>query len=424
MEQPGVRILLLGSGGREHAIGWKLAQSASVTEVASAPGNPGLEEIGPTFPDLNILEPGAVREAAMGFDLVVVGPEGPLAAGVVDGANGSGVPVFGPTKAAARLESSKAFAKEALGRAGVPTADYGEFTSRHEAHRHLASVTPPYVVKADGLAAGKGVLVTNESAEAAGWIDRCFDGHFGEAGSRVIIEEHLAGEEISVFAICSGVDAVPLVPARDYKRLLDADAGPNTGGMGSFSPVDGLDDDFIEDAVDRFIKPVLGDMTARGTPYQGFLYAGLVLTDEGPKVLEYNCRLGDPETQVVLPRLQSDLAGLIGEAMEGGLGGRTPEWSGDGAVDVVLASAGYPERSSTGVPIEGVKAAVDVSGALVFHAGTAFRDGALVTAGGRVMNVVGTGPDIASARACAYEAASEIHFPGMQHRNDIAGRAR
>ncbi len=413
-----MRVLLLGGGGREHAMAWHLDRGADVT---SAPGNPGMAELGPVLPGLTITEPAAVAEAAANFDLVVVGPEAPLAAGVADAVGAAGVPVLGPSRAAARLESSKSFAKDVMRAAGVSTAAGESFTEATGALGMLRTMTPPYVVKADGLAAGKGVLVTDSRDEAEAWVHRCIDGGFGAAGRTVVVEEHLAGREVSVFALCSGDTVVPLAPARDYKRLGDGDTGPNTGGMGAYSPVDDLPGGLVDDVVDRVMRPVLAELAARGIAYRGFLYAGLMLTAAGPKVLEFNCRLGDPETQVVLPRLDADFATLAMATATGELTADRLAWHPTAAVDVVLAAPGYPTATRTGDPIDGVKKAADVPGVLVFHAGTALRDGTLVTAGGRVVNVVGTGPTRAAARECAYDAAALIEFDGRQQREDVAG---
>jgi len=415
-----MRVLLLGGGAREHAIGWKLAQSDLVNEIVSAPGNPGLTEIGSTLASLNIKDPAAVAAAAVGFDLVVVGPEDPLAAGVADAVAAAGVSVFGPTQAAVQLESSKSFAKEVMRRAGVATAASAVFTDAEAARAHLDGVAPPYVVKADGLAAGKGVLVTTDIDDARAWVERCFGGGFGAAGASVIIEDFLSGPEVSIFAVCAGEDAAVLEPARDFKRLADDDAGPNTGGMGCFSPVPDAPEGLVGEVTEQVILPVLRQMKEDGIPYNGFLYAGLVLTDDGPKIMEFNCRLGDPEAQVVLPRMESDLAELIVAALDGGIGDVRLQWRPEMAVDVVLASEGYPESPRKGIPIAGVDAANGVPDVIVFHAGTARQNGKLVTAGGRVLNIVGMGFDAAAARDRCYEAVSKIEFAGMQYRTDIA----
>jgi phosphoribosylamine--glycine ligase len=405
-------------------LGWKLAESSLVHEVVSLPGNPGLAEVGETVAGIPT-DAAAVAAYAHSrrFDLVVVGPENPLADGLVDELSKVGIRGFGPTRAAARLESSKAFAKEIMRRAGVPTGTAKVFRDREPAVAELESRSGPYVVKADGLAAGKGVLVTDELTAAARWVDRCLSGAFGTAGKTVVIEEHLAGPEVSVFALCDGEDAVALAPARDYKRLETGDRGPNTGGMGAFSPVGDLPSGLVERILGEIIRPVIRTLHDDGTPYVGFLYAGVVLTTEGPQVLEFNVRLGDPETQVVLPRLDEDLLELILICLDGGISGTRPRWSDRAAVNVVLASAGYPDSPRTGDEISGVETALEVPGCLVFHAGTDRREGRLWTGGGRVLNVVGTGTTVGAARSVAYEAAENISWPGMQFRTDIADGA-
>lgn len=416
-----MRVLLLGSGGREHAIGWKLAQSNRLTKLISAPGNPGLADLGPTV-SIDITDGGEVVELARSeeIDLVVVGPEAPLAAGVADALDAAGISVFGPTREGAQLESSKAFAKDVMAAAGVPTASSATFTDAEEAVAYLASIDGPYVVKADGLAAGKGVLVTEDLFAAQGWARVCIDGKFGDAGEKVVVEQFLDGREVSVFAVCDGTGSVVLEPARDYKRLLDDDRGPNTGGMGCFSPPTDLPENLLAWTQEQVIGPVLATMLDRGIRYRGFLYVGLMLTAAGPMVLEFNCRLGDPETQVVLPRLESDLLVLLAGAASGSLPDML-SWSDQTAVDVVLASEGYPESPIKGRTIQGVDAATALDDVLVFHAGTRSEGGSLVTSGGRVLNVVGVGADQATARKRAYEAASSITFDGKQSRSDIAG---
>jgi phosphoribosylamine---glycine ligase len=420
-----VRVLLLGGGGREHAIGWKLAAGPDLTALLSAPGNPGLSGLGRTLPDLTITDPVAVAAAALAerVDLVVVGPEAPLAAGVIDTLGDAGIPAFGPQRRAARLESSKAFAKEVMHRAGVPTAAAGVFTDAAAAHAHLDDGPGPYVVKADGLAAGKGVLVTGDAREAHDWVDACFGGRFGDAGRTVVVEEYLEGPEVSVFAVSDGATAVALEPARDHKRLGDGDTGPNTGGMGCYSPVPDLPASLVDDALATVIRPVVAAMAAEGTPFRGFLYAGLVLTPAGPRVLEFNVRLGDPEAQVLLPRLDEDLLPLLAAAAHGSLPDRPLRWKAEAAVDVVLAAAGYPDDPRRGDAIAGLDEAAAVDGVTIFHGGTTGPPDRPSTAGGRVLNVVGTGPDLAAARAGAYTAVSQISFPGMQYRSDIARTA-
>ncbi len=407
-----MKVLLIGGGGREHALGWKLAQSPRVKDLISLPGNPGLAKLGATVEGISPTDVGAVAAMARvhGVDLVVVGPEGPLAAGIADALTSLGIPVFGPTRAAAKLEASKSFAKEVMRRAGVATANSSWFDNPSDAHDYLARTSGPYVVKADGLAAGKGVLVSESLKHADGWVDQCFDGGFGAAGSSVLIEDYLEGPEVSVFAVCTDSGARPLAPARDYKRLLDGDNGPNTGGMGSYSPVEDLPSDLVDTTMDRVFDPVLAQMKEDGNPFTGFLYAGLVLTADGPSVLEFNVRLGDPETQAVLPRLSNDLVDV--------LQGTTPEWSDSATVNVVLAAKGYPTDPQVGRTIKGIQDVPD--DVLIFHAGTR-RDGKkLLVNGGRVLNLVGTGPDLATARERAYRASDAISWPGMQFRTDIA----
>ncbi len=401
-----MKVLLIGSGGREHAMGWKLAQSSRVDELISLPGNPGLAGLGPTVEGIAVADVGAISAMARlhGVDLVVVGPEAPLAAGVADAVTRLGIPVFGPTRSAARLESSKAFAKDVMNRAGVASAAAESFTEPDPAREHIGRSEGPYVVKADGLAGGKGVLVTDSRDEALAWVDQWI-----EEGP-VVVEEFLDGPEVSLFAVCTERGAVALEPARDYKRLLEGDQGPNTGGMGSYSPVHDLPDGFLEDTMRDVIRPTLVQMSKDGNPFTGFLYAGLVLTSEGPKVLEFNVRLGDPETQAVLPRMANDFV----DVLEGG----KPEWSDTAAVNVVLAAKGYPTAPETGARIKGLD---NVGQALVFHAGTAADGNRMVVEGGRVLSVVGTGETVAAARDGAYEAVEKITWPGVQYRRDIAG---
>lgn len=415
-----MRVLLIGSGGREHALGWSLTRSGRVTELVSLPGNPGLARLGRVIPGVSPIDAAAVAAVASSHrvDLVVIGPETALAAGVADAVARAHIPVWGPSQAAARLESSKAFAKQVMAEAGVPTADSWVFTDKVAAEIHLRSHPGPYVVKADGLAAGKGVLVTDDREAALAWVSRCFGGGFGEAGSTVVIETYLDGPELSVFAMADGEKATLLEPARDYKRLGDHDTGPNTGGMGSFSPVE-LAPGLADDVRDRVILPTLRRLAAGGSPYCGFIYAGLCLTAGGPQVIEFNCRLGDPETQVLLPRLETDLVEMI----EAGLAGRltAPVWSSETVTNVVLAAPGYPTAPRIGAPISGVDRVPD--DVLVFHAGTALTGtGDLVTAGGRVLNLVGRGANLEASRLRAYAGVAAIGFAGRQYRSDI-GRA-
>ncbi len=397
-----MKVLVVGSGGREHALAWRLSQSPGLDSLHAAPGNPGIARLGECHPVRAEDAEGLLalcRELAV--DLVVVGPEAPLVSGLADTLRYGGLAVFGPTRAAARLEGSKSFAKEVLEAAGVPTA------------RRLAVARPPCVVKADGLAAGKGVFVCRTQDELDAGLRAA-----AALGDEVVIEELLEGEEVSLFALTDGDRAVALAPAQDFKRVGDGDTGPNTGGMGSYSPVPGLGEPEVEELLEAVHRPVLAELAERGTPFAGLLYAGLMLTEDGPRVLEFNCRFGDPETQSILPRLEGDLLGALWGAATGELAGAT-KISERAAVTVVLAGGDYPERSDTGTPIEGV-AEAEGTGALVFHAGTARRGDRLVTNGGRILDVTAVGDDLAAARVAAYDAAARISFSGMRFRRDVA----
>jgi phosphoribosylamine--glycine ligase len=414
-----MKVLVLGGGGREHALCWSLARSH---EVLCAPGNAGIAGVATVY-DCDPTDTAAIRELAVreAVDLVVVGPEAPLVAGVADTLTAAEIPVFGPTSEGARIEGSKAFAKEVMEAAGVPTAGYWSGADPEQARAALEDFDPPYVIKADGLAAGKGVIICADRDEAEQAItDLMVEQTLGAAGSIVVIEEFLDGPEMSVFGVCDGTDVVLLAPAQDFKRAFDGDQGPNTGGMGAFSPYPFDAQEYAALRTTVF-EPVLNELASRGMRYVGVLYAGLILTSDGPKVLEFNARFGDPETQVVLPRLRSDLGELLAAAARGDLASTPPlEWDDRACVTVVLASGGYPGSYDTGKRIDGLDQAAAVDDALVFHAGTAADNGTVVTAGGRVLAVTGFGSSVAEARDTAYAAADRITFDGLQRREDIA----
>jgi phosphoribosylamine--glycine ligase len=420
-----VNVLVVGGGGREHALAWALARDPAVDTLVASPGNAGIEDVARCVPIQASDVDGIVALVeAESIDLTVVGPEAPLVAGLVDALEARGRRAFGPAAAGARIEGSKAWAKELLLRHGIPT---GRAEITDDVTRALIMIDafePPYVIKADGLAAGKGVVVTADRQEAVEAVESMLvDRAFGPAGDRVLIEEHLQGREVSVLALTDGEGVLPLEPAQDFKRALDGDRGPNTGGMGAFSPVPAIDDVTGRRITDEILEPTIAALAAEGVPYRGVLYAGLMLTAEGPKVLEFNARFGDPEAQAVLPRLDSDLAELLMACVEGRLGEAKVAWSPESCVTVVLSSGGYPGPYRTGLPIEGLGAAGKSDRVAIFHAGTARRDGRVVTAGGRVLAVSALGTDLADARARAYRAASLVSFEGAHRRSDIAKEA-
>lgn len=411
---------MIGPGGREHAIVRALLADPHVSEVHAAPGNAGIADLVPTHA-INGNDPREVTELAvrLGVDLVVIGPEAPLAAGVADAVREAGIPVFGPGKDAAQLEASKAFAKQIMAAANVPTAMARVATTEAEAAEALDAFGAPYVVKDDGLAAGKGVVVTEDREEALAHARSCF-----EAGGQVVIEEFLDGPEVSLFVLSDGRNVVPLAPAQDFKRIRDNDEGPNTGGMGAYSPLEWAPAGLVQEVVDRVAQPTIDEMARRGTPFVGVLYCGLALTSRGMRVIEFNARFGDPETQAVLARLRTPLGGLLLAAAKGELDeAEQLTWARDTAVAVVLASANYPDKPRTGDKIGGLKKAATVHDVHILHAGTKLEDGKVVSAGGRVLAVVALGADLEEAREKAYESIGLIKLDGGQYRRDIAAKA-
>jgi phosphoribosylamine--glycine ligase len=420
-----LRILVVGSGGREHALVWKLAQSPRAEKIFCAPGNAGIARQAECVPvsasDLPALAEFAEREK---IDLTVVGPELPLANGIVDAFQERGLRAFGPTRAAALLESSKIWCKQLLSQHGIPTGAFVPFDDYEQAVSYVEVQDPPIVVKADSLAAGKGVTVARSLEEAKAALHAAMvDGVFGEAGRRVIVEEFLSGQEVSVEAICDGENLYPLAAAQDHKPVFDNDEGPNTGGMGCYSPVPLLTDDLFEEAMETIMRPTVAAMREEGRPYVGCLYGGLILTDEGLQVLEFNCRFGDPESQVVLPRLEADLA----DVLEAAIAGQLPDQSGNrgkgAAVCVVMASGGYPGEYETGKLIRGLEELEGAPDVVVFHAATKATDEGLITAGGRVLGVTGLGDDLPQAIETAYRAVESIEFEGAHFRRDIGRRS-
>ena len=422
-----MKILVVGSGAREHAMAWKLAGESAVTEVLCAPGNPGIAALARCLPG-DVGNPAALLATAVreGVDLTVVGPELPLSLGIVDLFAAEGRPIVGPSRAAAALESSKAFAKGFMERHRVPTSRFRVCDSAEVAYAAIASgeFGYPVVLKADGLAAGKGVVIAEDRASAEDTVRMTMvDRRFGAAGERLILEEFLVGEEASYFVLADGTACLPLSSAQDHKRILDGDRGANTGGMGAFAPSPQMTPEMERRVLDEIVRPVLAGMEREGHPFSGFLYVGLMLTSSGPKVVEFNVRFGDPEAQVVLPRLDEDLSWLLGSAATGVLPSRPARFRDEPHVGVVLAAAGYPESAQIGEAITGIEEASRVPGALVFHAATSRRKGELVTAGGRVLTVVGRGADYQEAIDVAYRAAAHVRFEGAQCRTDIGRKA-
>ena len=419
-----MRLLVVGSGGREHALVEALAQSPRQPEIFAAPGNPGMMPTAELV-DIPTDDLISLRDFAKdaGIDLTVVGPEIPLVGGIAEAFFEADLKVFGPSRAAARVEGSKVFAKKIMRHAGVPTASFEAFEREAAALAYLRSIPPddfPLVVKVDGLAAGKGVTIARSFDEAEDAVRAAFAGAFGAAGERLVIEEYLEGKEASVFALTDGRNILPFVPAQDYKRIYDGDEGPNTGGMGAYSPTMWMEPATYAAILEEIVTPVVHQLALIGAPFTGLLYAGVMITPEGPKALEFNCRFGDPETQALLPRMETDLLELLVACTEEDLTGREISWSNEKAVCVVLASEGYPESSSEGDEISGLEDLFGLQGIHVYHAATRMEEGRIYTAGGRVLNVVGTGDSIMEARARAYAAVELIDFPGMQYRTDVA----
>jgi len=419
-----MNVLLIGSGGREHALAWALSASPLLKTLYCAPGNPGIAEHA-TCVKLDVSDHPAViaycREQDIGF--VIIGPEAPLVAGLGDALGAASIKYFGPTKAAAQLEGSKGYTKDLCHEFGIPTAAYGRFQDAASARAYLANRKLPIVVKADGLAAGKGVIIAQTFGEAEAAIDACFSGAFGAAGAEVVIEEFLEGEEASFFALCDGTTALPLASAQDHKRVGDGDTGPNTGGMGAYSPAPVVTPEIADRVMREIIYPTVAAMRQRGTPFKGVLFAGLMITDDGPKLIEYNARFGDPETQVLMMRMKSDLLAALLATADGVLDAFDIRWNDDAALTVVLAASGYPGTPMRGTEIKGLDAASRVAGVEIFHAGTR-RDGDRILAdGGRVLNVTAIAPTLMEARERAYQAISRIDWPGGFYRKDIAWRA-
>ncbi|UXN60919.1 phosphoribosylamine--glycine ligase [Phyllobacterium zundukense] len=419
-----MNVLLIGSGGREHALAWKIAASPVLSTLYCAPGNPGIASVA----ECVALDP-ADHEAIIAFcrqksiEFVVVGPEAPLVAGIADDLRAAGISVFGPSKAAARLEGSKGFTKDLCAQFDIPTGKYQRFTQADAAKSYIRQEGVPIVVKADGLAAGKGVVVAFELPEALDAVDACFDGAFGGAGAEVVVEEYLEGEEASFFCLCDGKTALPFGTAQDHKRVGDGDTGANTGGMGAYSPAPVMTQAIVDLTMRDLIEPTMRGMAEIGAPFSGVLFAGLMITSHGPKLIEYNTRFGDPETQVLMLRLKDDLLLLLKAAADGALDQMSVRWNNDPALTVVMAAKGYPAAPEKGSVIRGVDAAGDDENVEIFHAGTKDRNGDLIANGGRVLNITASGKTVQDAQKAAYAAIAKIDWPEGFYRNDIGWRA-
>lgn len=418
-----MRVLLIGSGGREHALAWKLAASPLLTKLYAAPGNPGIAREAELV-KLDIADHAAVAAFCKNnaIDLVVVGPEGPLVAGIADDLRDQGIRVFGPSKRAARLEGSKGFTKDLCAKYDIPTAAYGRFTDLAAAKAYVEKVGAPIVIKADGLAAGKGVTIAMTLDEARAALDACFDGAFGDAGAEVVVEEFMTGEEASFFCLCDGTTALPFGTAQDHKRVGDGDIGPNTGGMGAYSPAPVMTPEMVERTMREIVEPTMRGMAELGAPFAGILFAGLMITDKGPKLIEYNTRFGDPECQVLMMRLKDDLLVLLNAAVDGQLAHSSVRWRDEAALTVVMAARGYPGTPEKGSVIRGLDEAAG-DAVEIFHAGTAINGGALVANGGRVLNITASGKTVGEAQSRAYAALDRIDWPQGFCRRDIGWQA-
>ncbi|TIS49055.1 phosphoribosylamine--glycine ligase [Mesorhizobium sp.] len=418
-----MNVLLLGSGGREHALAWKIAASPLLTKLYASPGNPGIGSVAELVKlDMSDHSTVAAFCQEKKIDLVVVGPEGPLVAGIADDLRPWGIRVFGPSKAAARLEGSKGFTKDLCAKFNIPTAAYGRFGDLASARAYVEKTGAPIVIKADGLAAGKGVTIAMTLEEALAAVEACFEGAFGVAGAEVVVEEYLTGEEASFFCLCDGATALPFGTAQDHKRVGDGDTGPNTGGMGAYSPAPVMTAEMTERTMREIIEPTMRGMANLGAPFAGILFAGLMITDQGPKLIEYNTRFGDPECQVLMMRLKDDLLVLLNAAVDGQLAHMSVRWRDEAALTVVMAARGYPGTPEKGSVIRGLDEAAS-EGAEIFHAGTAINGGALVANGGRVLNVTATGATVGEAQKKAYAAIDHIDWPQGFFRHDIGWRA-